>query len=355
MKNIIIVNATALDDSGALTILRQFIEAVPSDEKFLYMIFVSNKISLNHSQSNIRLIPMAVKSFRKRFLWDAFGLKRWLRTNKIRPAATISLQNTNFRVDGDIPNYVYYHQSIPFFDHQWSLFKPQERQLWFYKHIYPFFVNLFLNDRTQVFVQLDFIKSGFVKKIKFAEEKIHVITPKIELFAKDKIIEIETDANKINLFYPATPFFYKNHKIIFDALVELKSDTFVLYLTCEKSDLIEYPEEIDIRFMGKIPFAKVLGMYAKADALIFPSYIETYGLPLIEAASFGMPVLAADLPYAREVLAGYKGVTYVDYKDPDAWAEQIAKLEKGKKYDSYDMPDKKSWQELFRIITQNTL
>lgn len=42
-------------------------------------------------------------------------------------------------------------------------------------------------------------------------------------------------------------------------------------------------------------------LYGRADALIAASYGEGYGLPLIEAAGHGIPVIARDIPVFREV------------------------------------------------------
>ena len=38
-----------------------------------------------------------------------------------------------------------------------------------------------------------------------------------------------------------------------------------------------------------------------AQALLFPSFIEGYGMPLVEALQMGVPVLASDLPVFREI------------------------------------------------------
>lgn len=47
-----------------------------------------------------------------------------------------------------------------------------------------------------------------------------------------------------------------------------------------------------------------LGAYLRdARALLFPSFVEGYGLPLVEALALGTPVIASDLPVFRE-LAG---------------------------------------------------
>lgn len=350
MQNII-VNATALDGGGALTILKQFIEAIPESEEFYYTVFVSPLANIISNQLNLRIVPVEnVKSLINRFMWDVFGVKKWLFVNKIQPSATISLQNTNFRVGYNVPNYIYYHQSITFFPKKWSLWRTEERPMWFYKKIYPFFVKLLLNKRTEIFVQLESVKEEFAKNFNFARDKIYVVSPKIVIPSIRENIEL--DQSKINLFYPATPFFYKNHKIIIKALSKIADNNFVLYLTCHENELPISYSGVDIRYMGIIPFEQVLRMYASIDALLFPSYIETCGLPLIEAASFGVSIFVSDLPYSREVLKGYEGVEYIDYTDEDKWVAAIKKIEKNKKYVPYSLPDLKSWDELFEIITR---
>lgn len=349
----IVVNATALDTSGALTILRQFIEAIPIDKDVEYIIFTSPIAELYTDNHHVHLVPIkGVKSLVRRFLWDALGLCNWLRKKNIVPAASISLQNTNFRTGYKIPNYIYYHQSIPFFKHRWSPFKTQERHLWFYKNIYPFFVKVFLNDRTQVFVQLKFIKDGFVKRNKINPDKIHIVRPQMNITHRqvEDIHNLNLDFEKMNLFYPATPFFYKNHQILCEALSLLDYDVFVLYFTCKKNQL-NYNIPQNIHFWGNVTFEKVLDMYGACDGVLFPSYIETFGLPLIEAASAGCAIIAADLPYAREVLKGYAGVSFVPYDKPEKWAEAISNLKKGNRYPPLKLSDNSSWKYLFEILT----
>jgi glycosyltransferase involved in cell wall biosynthesis len=45
-------------------------------------------------------------------------------------------------------------------------------------------------------------------------------------------------------------------------------------------------------------------LYARADGLLAASWDEGFGLPLIEAARFGLPALARDIPVFREVTGG---------------------------------------------------
>jgi len=335
----IIINATALRSGGALTILKQFIEAIPSDD-FTYIVFVDDSVQLK-TQSNVILIPLNKRSFFKRIIWDAHGLKQWLKKRHITPTIAISLQNTNFRVNAPCPNYIYYHQSLPFYPYKWSFFKSNERNFWFYKNIYPLFVKLFINSRTEIFVQLHYIKEAFAKKYHVKTEKIHVVFPKIEV-SEAQNTSIVIDKQKVNLFYPATAFFYKNHKLLFDAFVTidvLLSRKIALYLTCQKDEIpVQYSyRNIEIIYLGQIPHSTVMWHLNEANGCVFPSYIETLGLPLVEAASFGLPVIASDLPYAREVLDGYEGVTFVNYQDAKAWGNEILKLcaNSDKKYSPY--------------------
>lgn len=102
-----------------------------------------------------------------------------------------------------------------------------------------------------------------------------------------------------------------------------------LYFTLSEDEVALKSRDGKIEYLGRIPYERVLAMYKACDALVFPSYIETYGLPLIEAASLGIPIIAADLPYAREVLAGYDGAMFVAYNDAYAWKKAISSLVKG--------------------------
>ena len=340
----IIVNATALDKSGALSILKQFIYNIPKDDTN-WLIFVSDAIDITTFNVNVTLVPVrGVKSMHKRLLWDAFGLNKWLKNHNIIPTATISLQNTGFRVSAkNIPQFIYYHNSIPFYPYNWNIFKKEHRTLWFYKYIYPFFVKLFLTKQTKIFVQLDFIRNGFVKKFKHNPNLVKVYSPTISnTFSAER--HIGNLSGNLSFFYPATDYFYKNHRVIIEGL-SLSNKDLELYFT-----LTQNSRDSRIQYLGTIPFKKVCEMYYSCDCLLYPSYIETYGLPLIEAALTGMPIIAADLPYAREVLDGYEGVIFVSHNDPQAWADAMQKIEKGKRFRPIDISCRPNWKELFEYI-----
>lgn len=58
---------------------------------------------------------------------------------------------------------------------------------------------------------------------------------------------------------------------------------------------------LSIALLPRLSHAEVLALYRRAGALIFPSLGESYGLPLIEAAQAGLPILAAEADFVRDV------------------------------------------------------
>jgi glycosyltransferase involved in cell wall biosynthesis len=68
---------------------------------------------------------------------------------------------------------------------------------------------------------------------------------------------------------------------------------------------------------------ELAGWLAHARALLFPSFVEGFGLPLVEALHFGTPVIASDLPVFREVAGDVPD--YLDPLDGAAWLDRIAR------------------------------
>lgn len=65
----------------------------------------------------------------------------------------------------------------------------------------------------------------------------------------------------------------------------------------------------------------VVALLQGAQALLFPSLAEGYGLPPLEAAALGVPVIASKLPVVVELLADYP--VYLDTSDVYAWVDRI--------------------------------
>ena len=66
--------------------------------------------------------------------------------------------------------------------------------------------------------------------------------------------------------------------------------------------------------------------YRKSRALLFPSFVEGFGLPLVEAMQRDLPAIGSDIPVFREV--GKDFMLYFDLDDPNSLALQIVAFEK---------------------------
>ena len=113
--------------------------------------------------------------------------------------------------------------------------------------------------------------------------------------------------------YVASGDAHKNHERLIEAwLLLAKAGLFpslALTLGPEDQTLLDRLEQlcsetaIRIYNLGVLPRGRVLELYQSAGALIFPSTAESFGMPLVEAAASGLPIVAAELDYVRDVVS----------------------------------------------------
>jgi glycosyltransferase involved in cell wall biosynthesis len=80
-----------------------------------------------------------------------------------------------------------------------------------------------------------------------------------------------------------------------------------------------------VQYLGYVPDNELPALYSAAEALIFPSWYEGFGLPVLEAMAFGCPVISSNRTSLPEV--GSQAVTYIDPSDPLQIAAAMLKLE----------------------------
>jgi glycosyltransferase involved in cell wall biosynthesis len=76
-----------------------------------------------------------------------------------------------------------------------------------------------------------------------------------------------------------------------------------------------------VRFLGRVPKADLIQLYAGAQVFFYPSFSETFGKPLVEAMRSGVPVVTAAASSMPEIV-GPAGLT-ADPGDDEALAEAL--------------------------------
>jgi glycosyltransferase involved in cell wall biosynthesis len=82
--------------------------------------------------------------------------------------------------------------------------------------------------------------------------------------------------------------------------------------------------EGELRYLGYVPDEDMSGLYAGAVALVMPTFFGPTNIPVVEAWTFGCPVLTSDIRRIREQ-AGNAAVL-VDPRSVEAIADGIYQL-----------------------------
>lgn len=259
---------------------------------------------------------------------------------------------------------IYYHQPLPLYRYRFSLFGSGGRSLFFYSYFYPLYVKLFINNKTYIAVQTETVKKKFSERYRFPLEKIETFFPELKEINIDSVEEFLFEKDTYNFIYPSMGAAYKEHITIVYAIERLyRIDKNLarhirIHFTLMQDDNIDlynyisqHHIEENFIFHGNISHERVLSMMRSSEAVLFPSVIETLGLPPLEAASLGMPVIANDMEYVHEVLKDYLGVCYVPIHDYDKWAEKMKLCcQEKKRFIPYQVPKYDSWKRLIDFI-----
>jgi glycosyltransferase involved in cell wall biosynthesis len=79
-----------------------------------------------------------------------------------------------------------------------------------------------------------------------------------------------------------------------------------------------------VAFVGDVPNPRVPALIQDARLLVFPTWCESFGLPLAEALAMGAPAVAGDIPACREV--GGEAARYYSPGDPQSLAVAIEQI-----------------------------
>lgn len=266
------------------------------------------------------------KGWPARIRWELLQCPDLLRC--IAPDVVLSLQNLKV-LYRKVPQVLYIHQSLPFTDRKrFSFFRKEELVLAVYQRVIGCLIRWSARKADHIIVQTQWMKTAVSGRIPGTADRIDVVPPHLKL---PEGIDADWNSNPLidAFFYPAGASGYKNHDVILDALLLLKrkgrTPLTLFTLTGEENAYARRLKEkagregLNVLFAGSLPQAKVFETY-RHSALLFPSYIETVGFPLIEARMVGAPVISARTPFAGEALDGYARAYWFDTFSPEEMA-----------------------------------
>ena len=101
--------------------------------------------------------------------------------------------------------------------------------------------------------------------------------------------------------------------------------------------------------------------YSKVECLIFPSKLETWGLPISEFKIYNKPIILSELEYAHETVGEYEKCLFFNPNSEDELEKQMLKIiNKEDKYENNKINNlnknyKKNWKELFELLLGDQL
>lgn len=169
--------------------------------------------------------------------------------------------------------------------------------------------------------------------------RIHnALSEKFEVMSKEQIQEILYKYKTLKyqgfILHVGSDLERKNRKLLINMIYELQNDwEGLLVLAGEplNSELLELIKKLDVSDrilqINQPNDNEIIALYSMCQAMVFPSYSEGFGWPIIEAQACGSPVITSNrAPMMKEV--GGESVLYADPDNAISFADQFRRLYK---------------------------
>lgn len=355
----IVVSAVNFTEGGPLTVLRECLASaavvLPSEWELVALV---NDTDLIH-EPRVRLIsiPSAKKSWFHRLYWEWFGFQRISR--ELKPTLWLSLHDITPRVMA-IRQAVYCHNPSPFY--RISLREAfQAPTFLMFNQLYALLYRAFIRRNYCVIVQQDWLRAEFKRRM--GEIPMVVAYPSLQV-VECPVVPME--GAKCIFIYPAFPRVFKNIETLCKAaqiLVSRGVIEFEVRVTLDGSEnryarwlFSQFGMIKQVRFIGRQSKDEMAAQYLDASAVVFPSKLETWGLPITEAKAQRRPLLVADLPYAHETVGNYDLVSFFSADSSEALADLMqSMIEKtwepaGNQHSNPEAPFAPDWASLWGIL-----
>lgn len=366
-RKLVGISAISLYTGGSLTVARDFlrslVEYVGASE--VTIVFFCHNQSLFSQISDPRIhffeVPSARGNWLTRIFWEYLGFAAWSAIRKVD--VWISLHDVTPNVFAR-RRFVYCHNPSPFYTGSpvWQT----EPTLEVFRRFYSLLYKLNASKNEAMIVQQHWFRDKLSEITGVSPSKIIVSRP-VAGYPDGYAAIAHKPADETVLFYPAVPRVFKNFEVLLQAVekVEHARETkFRVILSIDGNEnkyaryiVRKYKHLASVSFVGYLNPGLVNQYYQAATALVFPSLLETWGLPLSEFRATGKPIIAANLPYAREVLADYPRACFFDPQSSEQLSALLMRLASGddlpyEKVSGLSIsPYARNWRELQELLS----
>ncbi|WP_069874142.1 glycosyltransferase [Fusibacter sp. 3D3] len=356
----IIISGINLFEGGPLSVYKDCLDTIIEheyDKEHKIIAFVHKKILFSEYPNTIQFIelPNSRKNYFWRLWYEYFYFKKfsklerdidiWISLHDITPNVVANNQFT------------YCHNPSPFLKPEIANFRYSPTNFLFslfYKYLYK--INIKKN--KSIIVQQNWIREAF--------EKLYGVTNVI--VARPNLVNVTIGPNinnnndKFTFLFPAFPRFFKNFEVICEACKILENRGIYNFEICltlngkennySKAIYNKYKDLKCITWIGLQSRESVFSLYEKIDCMIFPSKLETWGLPISEFKETKKTIILSDLPYAHETIGNYDKLKFFDPSNFEELASyMISAIEGSLDYDKsvYNSPKEpfsNNWHEL---------
>lgn len=214
---------------------------------------------------------------------------------------------------------------------------------WHHRWFYQLFTKSFLRKAAGIVTVSEFSKSDIIEQYQVPAQKINVVYNAVragfqplpwhekqltkEGYADGREYFLFTGGihprkNLMNLLKAFSLFKkwqHSNMKLLIAGRLAWKYDTVL-------AKLKTYKYRDDVVLLGYLPEEQLIKITASAYAVIYPSFFEGFGLPIVEAMQCEVPVITSNTSSMPEI--GGDAALYADPNNPDAIAKHMLSLYK---------------------------
>lgn len=324
----VVVSAVNIRKGGTLTVLRDCLRYLADRQDLRVTAIVHKQALCSFPGIEYIEIPWSIESWGKRLKCEYRTLGKI--SEDLQPINLwLSLHDTTPSVKA-MRQAVYCQTSFPFLKIRLRDFF-MDRKIPLFALFTKYAYKIHVRRNRYLIVQQEWLREGLSRKLQLPRERFIVAPP---AFVAPAIHDTSAEEPVPVFLYPATPDCHKNFETLCRAAALLENklgkNAFHVVLTLDGKEnryaawlKKNWGDIASIDFHGFMSKEELYANYGKAACLVFPSRVETWGLPISEFKPSGKPMILADLPYAHESAAGAEQVAFFPATDEKALAAKM--------------------------------